>query len=357
MTYNLKNLNVSSLDFDDIKRSLITFFEQQEDLKNLDFKNQASAINLLLNILTTATAYNGVYAQYGYINSFATTATVLESLIGIAANSSVLLVPTSSASATATITASSTLAEYSTFNGKATNGSDLFFFNVEGITAGQAKSIKLYCGSQVVDYTSYNYETQSSVLPYTVNPETINFYETDVATGQVTKWTRVDKSNTTTTTNNKHYTVINGSQGYIVTNNFVTAQPVSTSSLVTISAVTSNGLIGNNSTVSARSGTSISAISSFSGGYDLISINKAKASLLFKATGQERCVTLNDYKNAIMSSGINGTEVETSITVGSTNYPGEVKIYVDGLSKESSDTLMSYLSPLIPVGINIVYQQ
>lgn len=357
MTYNLKNLNVSSLDFDDIKRSLISFFEQQEDLKNLDFRNQASSVNLLLNILATATAYNGVYAQFGYLNSFATTATLLESLMGIASNNSVLLVPSASATATATVTPTADLAEYSTFNGKATNGSDLFFFNMEGISGGQSKSIKLYSGSQVTDYISYNYENQSCVLPYTIDPQTINFYETDIATGTKTKWTRVDKSNTTITSNNTHFTVMNGAQGYLVTNNFSTAKQITTSSLVTVTAITSNGAIGNSANISERTGTSIASISQFTGGYDVISVNRAKASLLFKATGQERCVTIKDYKNAIMSSGISGTENESLITVSNGSYPGEVKIYVDGLTKTSSDALMNYLNPLIPVGTNIIYEQ
>ena len=50
MTYQLTNLNVASLDFDDIKSSLISFLEQQSDLKDLDFRNEASSVNLLLNI-------------------------------------------------------------------------------------------------------------------------------------------------------------------------------------------------------------------------------------------------------------------------------------------------------------------
>jgi hypothetical protein len=268
MAYNLKNLNVSSLDFDDIKSSLITFLEQQSDLQNLDFRNQASATNLLLNILATATAYNGVYAQYGYINSFGTTATLLESLMGIAANNSVLLIPTISAECTATITASTNLDEYSTFSGKATNGANLFFFNVEGITAGESKSIKLYSGTETVSYTAYDYDSQSIELPYTVNPNTITFYVTDVATNTTVKWTRVDKSNTTTTTNNTHFTVKNGPGGYIVTNNFATAQTITTSSTVMVTAVISDGALGNNGQVSAKSGTTINAIGTAGGGYD-----------------------------------------------------------------------------------------
>jgi hypothetical protein len=93
MSYQLKNLNVASLDFSDIRTSLIKFFKEQPDLADIDFENNASAANMLINILATATAYNGIYAQFGYVNSFATTTTLMQSILGIAANSSVLIAP------------------------------------------------------------------------------------------------------------------------------------------------------------------------------------------------------------------------------------------------------------------------
>ena len=78
MTYQLKNLSVASLDFDDIKTSLISFLSKQPELADIDFANNASTANLLINLLSTVTAYNGVYAQFGYVNSFATTTTLYE---------------------------------------------------------------------------------------------------------------------------------------------------------------------------------------------------------------------------------------------------------------------------------------
>lgn len=357
MPYDLKKLNVASLDFDNIKSSLISFLEQQTDLKNLDFRNEASAVNLLLNILSTATAYNGVYAQYGYINSFATTATVLESLLGIASNNSVLLIPTNSAACTATITTSSKLAEYSSFNARSVVNGDVFFFNTEEIAANSSKSIKLYSGSQVVSYKSYDYATQSCILPYGVNPETISFYETDITTNVTTKWTRTDKSNTAKSGNNTHYTVKNGSLGYVVTNNFASAKQITTASRVEIIAVIGNGSSGNSAVISPSSGTTINSITTPLGGYDLISINRARTSLLFKATGQSRCVTVRDYKNAILSSGIDGTNDESKITVSNGKYPGQVKVFVSGLSSNNSQQLIDNLSELTPAGITVVYEQ
>lgn len=356
MTYKLNNLNVASLDFDNIKESLISFLEQQQDLKDLDFRNEASSVNLLLNILSTVTAYNGVYAQFGFVNSFATTTSLLESVLGIASNSSVLVAPTQSARSTRTVIASgATLADYSTFKARATNGADIFFFNTEEIPNKTAKIVTLFSGNEVLSFTNYNYDNQSCVLPANIDPATVNMYEKSTTSSTITKWTRVDKSATTTTGNNTHFTVVNGPNGYLVTNNFASSRKITTSSTVMINAIVSNGSIGNNATISSRSDTQFGTTPLPSDGYDTITVDSARSKLLFKATGQERCVTIQDFKNAIMSSGIEGTKSDSDITVANGSYPGQVKIYVNGLSTESAEKLMSYLSEKSIAGISLTY--
>jgi hypothetical protein len=359
MTYQIQKLDVASLDFDDIKASLIEFFKQQSDLADIDFDNTASTANMLVNILATATAYNGVYAQFGYVNSFATTTTLLPSILGIAANNSVLIAPIQGANTTRTVNASgATLEDYSTFLATSTNGADTYFFNISSIPNGTSKSIILYCGSQVVSFTNYDYETQSCELPYTVDPRTINFYETATGSGIVAKWTRVDKGATSTTDNNKTFTVINGPKGYIVTNNFTTSQKIATNSTVLVKAVLSNGDEGNNATINARANTAFATFAQPFGGYDLITVEQARYRLLFNATGQDRCVTINDYVNAILSSGISGTSNESLITVqNDCCIPGRVKVYVQGLSLANRTYLMEYLTPKIAAGITLVYEQ
>lgn len=356
MTYQLKNLNVASLDFDNIKQSLSNFFKQQNDLKDLDFDNEASSVNMLLNMLATATAYNGIYAQYGYVNSFATTATVLESILGIASNSSVLVAPTQTASCTRTVTAvGATLAAYSAFNAQSTDGASLLFFNLEEIAKNTAKSITLHAGSSVVTFTNYDYNTQSCELPYTIDPDSVSMYVTETATNTTTQWTRVEKSSTTVTGNNTHFTIINGPRGYILTNNFATSQTITTAYKVSVKAISGNGALGNNASIIARADTQFNTSAAPSGGYNLLTVNQAKYSLLFKATGQERCVTLNDYKNAIMSSKLPYTSDESNITVANGSYPGQVKVYVTNMSSADQATLMDYLQSKIPAGIDLVY--
>jgi hypothetical protein len=62
--------------------------------------------------------------------------------------------------------------------------------------------------------------------------------------------------------------------------------------------------------------------------------------------------------NAILSSGISGTNDSSKITVqADCCIPGKVKIYVDGLSTSGQTTLMEYLTPKIVTGINLAYEQ
>jgi hypothetical protein len=358
MTYELKNLSVASLDFEDIRTSLISFFLKQPELADIDFTNNASTANLLINLLATATAYNGIYSQFGYVNSFATTTTLLQSLLGIAANSSVLIAPTEGASTTGTITAlGTTLESYTTFQSTTPSGSVSFFFNITPISANSAATTTLYSGSQIVSYTNYDYKTQSCTLPYTVDPRTISFYQTTTNSGIVNTWTRVDKSSRAVSGNQNVFTVINGPQGYIVTNNLPTANTIDTASTVLIKAILSNGSAGNNATISSRPDTQFNTSTKPTGGYDQISVERARYSLLFNATGQDRCVTIADYINAILSSGISGTDDETKITVVSDCcLPGTVNVYVDGLSVNNQSVLLDYLNQRKVAGINLNYK-
>lgn len=357
MTYQIQNLDVASLDFDDIKTSLINFFKNQPDLADIDFDNEASTANLLVNILATVTAYNGVYAQFGYVNSFATTTTLLNSLLGIASNNSVLIAPVQGAVSTRTITASgTTLEDYTTFKATTSRGASTLFFNIASVPTNTAASISLYSGNEVTSFTNYDYKSQSCELPYTIDPRTVSFYETVTNSGVVTKWTRVEKGSTALTGNQNTFTVINGPKGYIVTNNFPSARTISTSSTVLVKAVASNGSEGNNASIGQRSDVQFNTSSAPTGGYDEISVPVARYKLLFNATGQDRCVTIRDYINAILGSGISGTDTESNITVQThCCIPGAVKIYVSGLSSENQTLLMSYLNDKAVAGVQLMY--
>jgi hypothetical protein len=355
MTYNLKSLNVASLDFENIMDSLTSFLEVQPGLTDISFRDQASTANLLLRTLATATAYNGVYAQFGFTESFLSTATLLESIVSIASNHSVIVPLVQSASVR--VVTSSLLDDYQGFAATSTSGANLkFYLTNETSGASAAVETYLYSGSSVATFSNYDHVSQSIILPYNIDPNTISFYviPDSLNKAQKTKWTRVSKGNTTTSINNNFFTVTHGSNGYLVTNNFANAATVPTSQSVLVRAIVSNGKAGNGGTIVDPTGL-LNIIGSASGGYDTISVDTARAKVLFNANGQDRCVTLKDFEKAILSSSITGTDDSTLIAVRNGDTPGTVNVYVTGLSSDNQTILIDYLQSRTIAGIGVVY--
>jgi hypothetical protein len=354
MTLDFKKLNVSSLNYADIMSSLKSFLKSEPKLSSLDFDNEGSAINLMCNILATGAAYNGVYAQFGYHESFLSTANLLQSIVGIASNNAVLLEVTKSANVTRSVTISgNTLSAYTPFNAVGIDGSNLFFFNTEGITANTTTTLKLYSGSQVAQYTNWDFNSQSMVIPLTVDPETVQLFSVDIS-GTETKWTRVDKTSFINGLGN-YFSVLNTVNGYLVTANLPESLPISSSDTLYVRAIVSNGSLGNSAQITAPSNVTFLTSSLPSGGYDNLSVDTAKAKVQFSIAAESRCVTLEDYENAILQSGISGTDDATKITVANGSIPCQVKVYVDGLGIAGQNDLMTYLGTKAVAGVNVIY--
>lgn len=354
MAYDITKLKVASLDYSYIVNSLISFLEVQPELSNIDFRNKASAANMIVNMLATATAYNGIYTQMGLKESFLSTASLLESVVAIGSNYSTLLPLTQSAKATGTTTSS--LEAYTNFNATATDGSGLHFYNVEPITSSSSGStVDLYAGNSVITYTQWDFDTQSFLLPLTIDPNTISLYEIPDLTTLSTKikWTKVTKSAQTTEDNQTIFTVTNAANGYLVTANLPNAKVIPTSSSIQIICLESVGARSNGATISDPTPTFLT-LNTPSGGYDILDITVAKSKVLF-GTSLERCVTLKDFKNAIIASGISGTDDGDLITVRNGDVPGTVNIFVEDLTSENITILMDYLSSKSIAGTSLVY--
>jgi hypothetical protein len=353
MAYDITKLQVASLDYSYIVNSLINFLEVQPELTNIDFRNKASAANMIVNILATATAYNGIYTQMGLKESFLSTASLRESIVGIASNHSILLPLQQSAKATGTTIIS--LDAYTNFDATASDGSGLHFYNVEPVEAStEGTTVDLYAGSSVITYTQWDFDTQSFLLPHTIDPNTISLYEIPDLTdlGTTIRWTKVSKSAKTAENNQTIFTVINAAKGYLVTTNLANARTIPTSSSVQIKCLISTGAIGNGASIASQA--KFSTLSTPSGGYDLLSVAVAKAKVLF-SSASERCVTLQDFKNAIIASGIEGTTDSDTVFVRNGDVPGTVNIYVTDLSVDNQTTLIEYLKTKTAAGISLIY--
>jgi len=356
MTLNFKNLNVSSLDYSEIVESLKTFLSSEPSLSELDYDNPASSVNMLINILATATAYNGVYAQFGYRESFLSTSNLLESIVGHASNGSVLLEVKKSASCTRNVLVTgNTLESYTTFVGNAPDGSEVLFFNLEKISPNIPSQVTLISGISVKQYTDWDFNSQSMVLPTSVDPNSIKLYSVDTS-GNIIEWQKIDKTSMTETTQ-YYYTVLNTVNGYLVTTNLPESFNLTTDYTVYTKAVLSNGYFGNQASIIPLSNTQFLTTATPSGGYSELTVDFAKSKVKFLANATNRCVTINDYILAILNSGISGTENIDDISVINGDQPGTIKIYVDGLESSSANNLITYLGSLSVAGTSLVYEQ
>jgi hypothetical protein len=356
MSLNFKNLDVASLDYTDIVNSMTTFLKQEPSLADLDYDNKASAVSMLVNILATATAYNGIYAQLGYKESFLSTANLLSSVVGLASNSSVLLEVKKSAQTTRNMVVyGSALPAYSAFPALTTTGQSVNFYNTETVSPYTTDAtLTLFSGSKVEQYTTWDFNTNSIKLPLTIDPETINLYSTDTG-GNETIWTRVSKSDQSLTSLGYYYTVVNTVNGYLVTANLPTSIELDTSYTFFARAVVSDGALSNYATLYGNSYSDFITTEDPLGGYDELSVDLAKAKVQFDSAALHRCVTLSDFESAIMASEIDGTDDIDNITVANADQPSTVKIYVDGLSTANQSTLMTYLAQRTVAGTNIIY--
>ena len=64
----LKNLDISELDFDDIKTNLKTFLNNQSEFSDYNF--EGSALSILIDLLSYNTHYNAMNAHYSLNESF-----------------------------------------------------------------------------------------------------------------------------------------------------------------------------------------------------------------------------------------------------------------------------------------------
>lgn len=90
---------VASLDFDQIKSDLVSFFKDRPEFKDYNF--EGSGLNLLMDILAYNTHYNALAANFQLNESFLDTALIRQNVVSLA--KSLNYVPRSSRAATTTL--------------------------------------------------------------------------------------------------------------------------------------------------------------------------------------------------------------------------------------------------------------
>jgi hypothetical protein len=221
MNYDYSRLNVGKLDYDSIKSSLVTFLQKYPQFANYDFANQASAINMFLDILSANTAYNGYYLHSVLTNSFPTTASTKRTLLLNAGLHGAFISDTVSSRCVATIQnkEATAIPAYSVFNGTQSNGSPCSFYNITPIPVtfdDNTTDVVLVAGKTITEFGNYDIAKQVISIPVSYDPSTVSFSSFDTSGSEVS-WSRVDKFSNNYGT--QIFTVLNGPGDYYVTNN------------------------------------------------------------------------------------------------------------------------------------------
>lgn len=340
------NIQVTDLDFNNIKTNLKTFLQSQDVLK--DYNYEGSALNVLLDILAYNTQYNAYYTNMVANEMFLDTALLRSSVVS---QSKILnYTPRSAISPSATIklqvgnvtTASLTLPKFTPFISEAIDGVTYSF-----VTSG-AKTVNTNLTTNVALFEDVEIKQGlTSTLSYTVDDTTNPKYifeipETTVDSSTLTVTVQVSSANnySATYTPATNYLTLDGSsEVYFLQESLsgtyqvyfgdgVLGKKLSNGNIVNLSYIVTQGTAsaGANSfvimsTVGGFSNTTTTSITAASqgGGKESIDSIKFQAPKSFAAQG--RAVSKNDYITAIQQNDLGYSFDAVSVWGGEENIP------------------------------------
>ena len=340
------NIQVTDLDFNNIKTNLKTFLQSQDVLK--DYNYEGSALNVLLDILAYNTQYNAYYTNMVANEMFLDTALLRSSVVS---QSKILnYTPRSAIAPSATIklqignvtTASLTLPKFTPFISEAIDGVTYSF-----VTSG-AHTVNTNLTTNIALFEDIEIKQGlTSTLSYTVDDTTNPKYifeipETTVDSSTLTVTVQVSSANnySATYTPATNYLTLDGnSEVYFLQESLsgtyqvyfgdgILGKKLSNGNIVNLSYIVTQGTAsaGANSfvimsTVGGFSNTTTTSITAASqgGGKESIESIKFQAPKSFAAQG--RAVSKNDYITAIQQNDLGYSFDAVSVWGGEENIP------------------------------------
>ena len=384
-------LNVTELDFDQIKENLKTYLKNQDGFTDYDF--DGAGLNILLDVFATNTHYSALNAHYALNEAFLDSAQIRGNVVTRA--KSLGYVPRSTLSPRATITLvvdatsvasppdSLTLKRGSKFT-SLVNNEEFTFTNISEMTVALVSSKYTFTDVQVVQGIIKKTE-------YTVNNTIPNqkfqLNDTDADTSALIVKVKSNSNNLTEESYSKYEdisNVYNDSRVYWLQQNAneyyeiyfgdgtTGVKPV-TGQIVTIEYVYGDGTEANGATTftlaSSFTGVdgstnSITTVSNASGGLEREELESIRFNAPLKFAAQNRAVTADDYK-AIIKSGFNNVG---SVTVWggelNTTSPDFGRVYIAitpsnnyALTDDEKDEIYALLknktvATIVPVIVN-----
>ncbi len=343
-------INVTDLDFDQIKNNLKEFFRGQSEFTDYDF--EGSALSTLLDILAYNTHYQGLYYNLAVNESFLDSASKRSSVVSKA--SELGYVPKSITSSRAVLNivmidnqlnapAAIELPKYTPFTTQI-DGVAYTFYTTESQVANKQNFVYSFTDITIVEGypLTYRYVIDDSNSNSIIIPNS----DVDISTLKVKVQNNVETADfdvfamedsiINLTGDSKVFFLkeLSSGQYELQFGNGVIGKPLSPGNIITIEYFVSKGPLANGAKTFSFAGqlaanTSISILTktpSF-GGSSAESINSIRWNAPRAYTTQNRCVTENDYKTLILKHYQNARSV--SVWGGQDNIPPQYgKVFI-----------------------------
>lgn len=314
----MTQVNLSELDFDNIRQSLVNYLKTQDTVK--DFNFEGSAINFLLDLLAYNTLYYAHFANMISGEAFLDSAQLERSIVSLVKPLGYVLPTRISSKARIKLENVSTVTIIEPFTvnviGTTPEGLQYNFWNIEQIpvTNNSTNYFTAYEGTlNTLTYggNGFDYPDQKILIPdLTMDINTIRISVKRTTDDDYKYWTLVDTySGQFIEPTNNLYALERTSGGFVV--KFRTTAAVTTNlvagDLVKIQYLASNGANGNRSgsfrSSITPSGSIVRTLQPSQGGLNSPDLEEAKtvAPLIFAA--QQRLVTKSDYKGYLAQLG------------------------------------------------------
>jgi hypothetical protein len=338
------NIQITELDFNNIKNNLKTFLQSQDTLK--DYNYDGSALSVLLDVLAYNTQYNAYYLNMVANEMFLDTALIRNSVVS---HSKLLgYVPKSTIGPEAVVNltmyqvtdASLTLPKFTNFLSEAIDGINYNFVTTDATTVSVVNNQAVFANTTIKQGTP---ASSSYLVDETTNPKfTFGINDTNVDTSTLQVLVQQSSSNSsydiytsasdylTLTGDSMVYFLQEGLNGYyeIYFGDGILGKKLTNGNLVKTSYIVTSGTLASGANsfilmdqISGYSNNSVQSVSSASQGSGRESISSIKFQAPKNYAAQGRAVTKEDYITAIQQNSLGYSFDAVNVWGGQENTP------------------------------------
>jgi len=326
-----RRIDVTELDFDNIKDNLKTFLKQQDQFTDYDF--EGSGMSTLLDVLAYNTHYNAVYANVLANEMFLDSADIRNSIVSHAKH--VGYTPRSATSPIAKLnvvvsdlTGSTATAARGTSFTTTVDGVSYTYVVKDDTTISPVSGVYTFSELPVYEGTlvnnKYTVDTtnadqrfliKNALADTTTLKVTVQNSSTDTTTTTYTKST--DLADVTSTSTVYFLEGVEDEQYEVIFGDGVLGKALSTGNIVTLSYVVTNGADSNGAssftlsgTIAGSSSATITTASNSSGGSDPETPDSIRFNAPRQYASQNRAVTAKDYESRVKTIFPNAQSVQ-----------------------------------------------